>query len=76
MDIRGMRADQALDVVTHFIDDALQFGVKKVRILHGTGAGILRQLVRQQLSAMPGISKYEDEDVRMGGAGITVVSLI
>ena len=76
IDIRGLRADEALDKVTHFIDDALQFGVKKVRILHGTGAGILRQLVRQQLSATPGIAKYEDEDVRMGGTGITVVSIL
>lgn len=75
IDIRGMRADEALDTVTHFIDDAFQFGIRKVRILHGTGAGILRQLVRQQLSATPGISKYEDEDVRLGGAGITVVTL-
>lgn len=76
IDIRGMRADEALDTVTHFIDDAIQFGVRKVRILHGTGAGILRQLVRQQLSATPGVVKYEDEDVRMGGAGITVVTLM
>lgn len=76
IDIRGLRADEALDTVTHFIDDAIQFGVRKVRILHGTGAGILRQLVRQQLSATPGVVKYEDEDVRMGGAGITVVTLM
>lgn len=75
LDIRGMRADEALDKVTHFIDDALQFGIKKVRVLHGTGAGILRQLVRQQLSATPGIMKFEDEDVRLGGSGITVVTL-
>lgn len=75
IDIRGMRADEALDRVTHFIDDALQFGIHKVRILHGTGHGILRQLVRQQLSATSGILKFEDEDVRMGGNGITVVTL-
>lgn len=75
IDIRGMRADEALDKVTHFIDDALQFGINKVRILHGTGAGILRQLVRQQLAVTPGVARYEDEDVRMGGAGITVVTM-
>lgn len=75
LDIRGMRADEALDRVTHFIDDAMQFGVKRVRVLHGTGGGILRQLVRQQLSATPGIATYRDEDVRLGGAGITVVDL-
>ena len=76
LDIRGMRADEALDRLTHYIDDALQFGIGKVRILHGTGAGILRQLVRQQLSVTPGVSNYHDEDVRLGGAGITVVSLL
>lgn len=76
LDIRGMRADEALDRVIHFIDDALQFGIKNVRILHGTGAGILRHLVRQQLAVTPGVSKYEDEDVRMGGSGITVVTML
>lgn len=75
LDIRGMRADEALSNLTRFIDDALQFGIRKVRVLHGTGAGILRQLVRQQLSATPGVSKFADEDVRMGGSGITVVDL-
>lgn len=75
IDIRGLRADEALDKVIHFIDDAIQFRSSKVRILHGTGAGILRQLVRQQLSVTPGVEKYQDEDVRMGGAGITVVTL-
>lgn len=75
IDIRGMRADEALDNVTRYIDDAIQFGMKKVRILHGTGHGILRQLVRQQLGATPGILSFEDEDVRLGGAGITVVTL-
>ena len=76
LDIRGARADEALDRVTRFIDDAVQFGIGKVRILHGTGAGILRQLVRQQLSATPGVAKFEDEDVRLGGTGITVVYLL
>lgn len=75
LDIRGMRAEEALDKVIHFIDDAIQFGIGKVRILHGTGGGILRQLVRQQMSITPGVAKYEDEDVRMGGTGITVVTL-
>lgn len=75
LDIRGLRADEALDRVIHFIDDAIQFNIGKVRILHGTGGGILRQLVRQQLGATSGVVKFEDEDVRLGGAGITVVTL-
>lgn len=75
LDIRGARADEALDRVARFIDDAIQFGVGRVRILHGTGAGILRQLVRQQLGATPGVVRFADEDVRLGGAGVTVVDL-
>lgn len=75
IDIRGMRADEALQAVTYFIDDAIQFSASRVRILHGTGHGILRDLVRRQLAATPGVASFSDEDVRFGGAGITVVNL-
>jgi DNA mismatch repair protein MutS2 len=75
IDVRGMRGDEALQAVTYFIDDAILANVSPVRILHGTGAGILRQLVRDYLSTVPGIRRYRDEDVRFGGAGITVVEI-
>lgn len=75
IDLRGMRADEALQAVTYFIDDALQFGIHRVRILHGTGSGILRDVIRKQLSGTSGVVSYHDEDVRLGGAGITVVEL-
>ncbi|MCM1369772.1 MAG: Smr/MutS family protein [Candidatus Amulumruptor caecigallinarius] len=75
IDVRGMRADEALQAVTYFIDDAIQFNASKVRILHGTGHGILKTLIRQQLKANPAIASFEDEDVRFGGAGITVVNI-
>ncbi len=75
IDLRGMRADEALQAVTYFIDDALQFGIHRVRILHGTGNGILREVIRQQLHSTAGVAAYHDEDVRLGGAGITVVEL-
>ncbi len=75
IDVRGMRGDEALQVVTHFMDDALLVGVSQVRILHGTGTGILRTLIRQYLETLPGISHYADEHVEFGGAGITVVDL-
>ena len=45
----------------------------RVRILHGTGTGILRTLIRQYLATVPGVSHYADEHVQFGGAGITVV---
>ncbi len=73
LDIRGMRGDEALNAVTYFIDDAILLGVSRVRILHGKGNGILRQLIRQYLSTVPNVTHYADEHVQFGGAGITVV---
>ena len=75
IDVRGMRADEAIQATTYFLDDALQFGIKRVRILHGTGTGVLREVIREHLHATPFVTSYHDEDVRLGGAGITVVDL-
>lgn len=75
IDVRGMRADEAIQAVTYFLDDAIQFSAQRVRILHGTGHGILRSLIREQLRINPNVDSYSDEDVRFGGAGITVVNL-
>ena len=75
IDVRGMRGDEALQSVTYFIDDAIQVGVSPVRILHGTGSGILRQLIREYLKSVPGVRNFHDEHVQFGGAGITVVEL-
>ncbi len=73
IDVRGMRVDEALQAVTYFIDDAIQFNSSRVRILHGTGTGALRQYIRSYLDGVAGVKSYHDEDVRLGGAGITVV---
>ncbi len=75
IDVRGMRGDEAVDAVMHFIDDAILVGMSRVRILHGTGSGILRQLIRQYLATVPNVIKAKDEHVQFGGAGITVVDL-
>jgi DNA mismatch repair protein MutS2 len=75
IDIRGMRGDEALETITHYIDDAILVGASRLRILHGTGNGILRQLIRQYLNTVPQVTSARDEDVRFGGAGITVVQL-
>ncbi|MCD7916743.1 MAG: endonuclease MutS2 [Tannerellaceae bacterium] len=75
LDVRGMRGDEALQAVTYFVDDAILVGVSPVRILHGTGSGILRQLIRDYLRTVPGVRYYHDEHVQFGGAGITVVEL-
>ena len=75
IDVRGMRGDEALQAVTYFIDDAILLNAGRVRILHGTGNGILRQLIRNYLSAFSGVKHFQDEHVQFGGAGITVVDL-
>ena len=75
IDVRGMRGDEAINAITYFIDDAILVGVSRVRILHGTGTGILRQLIRQYLATIPNVASYRDEHVQFGGSGITVVDL-
>ncbi len=75
LDVRGMRVDEALQAVTYFLDDAIQFSAGRVRILHGTGTGALRTAIRQMLDSVPGVASYRDEHVQFGGAGITVADL-
>ena len=76
IDVRGMRGEEAIHAVTYFVDDAILLGVSRIRILHGTGTGILRTLIRQYLNATPGVKDFRDEHVQFGGAGITVVDLV
>lgn len=75
IDVRGMRVEEAVQAITYFIDDAIQFNAKQVRILHGTGTGALRQYLRQYLDTVAGVKRYRDEHVQFGGAGITIVEL-
>ena len=75
IDVRGMRGDEAIQTVMHFIDDATLIGMSRVRILHGTGNGILRNLIRQYLHTVPAVMNYHDEHIQFGGHGITVVDL-
>lgn len=75
IDIRGMRGEEAVQAVGYFIDDAVVCNVHQLRILHGTGNGILRTLVRQYLSTLPFVKHFHDEHVQFGGAGITIVVL-
>ncbi len=75
IDVRGMRGDEALNAVMYFMDDAVLVGASRVRILHGTGTGALRQLIRQYLEVVPGVKTFHDEHVQFGGAGVTVVEL-
>ncbi len=73
IDLRGMRVDEALSAIQHFIDDAILLTVPEVRILHGKGNGVLRHLVRQYLQSIQEVKRFEDEALEKGGFGITVV---
>lgn len=75
IDLRGMRGEEALQRVMTFLDEAVMLNYKEVRLLHGTGTGALRQIIRQYLSTNSLVSSYADEQIQLGGAGITVVHL-
>ncbi|MBP7151429.1 MAG: Smr/MutS family protein [Paludibacteraceae bacterium] len=73
IDVRGMRSNEALQAITYYIDDAIMVGVPSVRILHGTGTGALRQIIREYLRSIPVVRNFHDEHIQFGGSGITVV---
>jgi DNA mismatch repair protein MutS2 len=75
IDVRGYRADEALEYVQDLLDEAAMIGIGRVRILHGKGNGILRQEIRNYLKSMPFVKSFADEHVEFGGAGITVVEM-
>ena len=83
LDIRGLRVDEALEVLIAYIDDALMVNAEMVTILHGTGTGALKQVVRDYLAERQktmrklhsGDIHFHDGDPDRGGAGITVVEL-
>ena len=75
IDLRGERTEAALSRIQTLIDEAVMFEVRELRILHGKGEGILKEVIRAFLRAEPLVCSFRDEDVRFGGAGITVVEL-
>jgi DNA mismatch repair protein MutS2 len=75
IDIRGVRGEEAVNQVRELIDNALIVRHRNLRILHGKGNGILRQLVRQYLDTVDVVKSFRDEHVEFGGSGITVVEM-
>ncbi len=75
IDLRGKRADEAMDLVVDFIDEAIMVNARDLRILHGKGNGILRQLIREYLHTVDLVEWYGDAQLDQGGAGITVIKL-
>ena len=75
LDLRGHRAEEALDMLHRFLDDALLLSEKEVRILHGKGYGILMQIIHQELKAMREVRSFHPEKTELGGVGVTIVEL-
>ena len=75
IDVRGQRAEEALQLIRTWIDDAIMLDFSELRILHGKGNGILKEMIRNYLKTEPAIKSYHDEHVQFGGAGITVVEI-
>ncbi len=73
IDIRGKRGEEAIEKIAKYIDNAILSNASEIKILHGTGDGILRNLVRQYLKSLPNIEWFGDADIRLGGQGITLV---
>lgn len=75
LDLRGMRGEEIMTIVQNFIDDGHMLGVKDLRIVHGRGDGILRQITRNMLQYMSEVQRFEDEHADRGGSGVTLVTL-
>jgi len=73
IDIRGKRADEAMQIISKYIDQAIMVAAFEVKILHGKGNGTLRMLIREYLATIDLIKSYKDEKVEFGGSGITIV---
>ena len=75
IDVRGMSGREAIEAITYFVEDAIQCGATRLSILHGTGTGYLRTIIRQYLRTVPAVASYHDEHIQFGGAGITIVEM-
>ncbi len=75
LDVRGERVSDALDIVTHYIDDAVMLNIGSVRIIHGKGTGALRDELQKFLRTIPGVTSVQDEHIQFGGSGVTIVKL-
>lgn len=75
IDVRGMRGEEALQMIMDHLDEIIMLEIREFRILHGTGHGILRQLIRDYLKTVGLVQNFRDERIQMGGSGITVVTM-
>lgn len=75
IDLRGQRAEDALDILDRYLDSAVVSGMPFVRVIHGKGTGRLRQVIREALQENPNVSGFEQGADNEGGEGVTIVHL-
>ncbi|MBR5651336.1 MAG: Smr/MutS family protein, partial [Bacteroidales bacterium] len=75
IDVRGLRADEALYEIEHYMDDVIMLSIRSFSILHGRGNGVLRKLIRDYLSKIPDVAYFKDASIQNGGDGITEVRM-
>ncbi len=75
IDVRGKRAEEALTYVKNWLDEAILISSKNLEILHGTGNGILRQIIRDYLGSQREVESFADAHIDFGGSGKTIIKM-
>jgi DNA mismatch repair protein MutS2 len=75
IDLRGQRAEDAMDALDRYLESAFLAGMPFVRIIHGKGTGKLRQVIREALTDSPHVSRFEPGADNEGGDGVTIAHL-
>ena len=75
LDLRGQRAEEAIDNLHRYLDEAILLSEHEVRILHGKGFGLLMQAIHQELRSMREVRSFHPEKLELGGVGVTIVQL-
>lgn len=75
LDVRGKRAEEVQSQLDRFLDDAILFGLNEIKVLHGKGNGVLREVVRNYAKTQQNIEAVADEHIERGGSGISVITL-
>ena len=74
IDLRGKKAEEAIAMISRYIDDAILLGIPEITIIHGKGDGVLRQVVRDYLKKIKEVKSLQEGHPDRGGAGMTIVS--
>jgi len=75
LDLHAFRPRDVKSVVEAYLDEAASAGFHEVRLIHGRGIGVQREIVRSVLQRHPAVAAFEDAPPPRGGWGATVVRL-